>query len=119
MIEIVAAQPTFTANIYLGLKEGYEGTTHAIEEVILFCRDYCDEVKLGVTVTPTYFVYVGGYEPGAIIGLIQYPRFPKDEGYISSTALELAEKLRIHFNQERLSVAFPDTTVMLEGGNNE
>jgi SAM-dependent methyltransferase len=35
-----------------------------------------------VTVTPTNFIYCGGQEDGVIIGIRNYPRFPKTEDEI-------------------------------------
>ena len=41
------------------------------------CAEYCT-VGFCVTVTPTRYVFTGGSETGAIIGLINYARFPID-----------------------------------------
>lgn len=43
------------------------------------CQQYCNVVGLCVTVTETNYIYSGGSEKGYIIGLINYPRFPKEE----------------------------------------
>jgi hypothetical protein len=50
-----------------------------------FCQHHCAEGAC-VTVTPTEYVYTGGREAGAIIGLINYPRFPKTPADIDSEA---------------------------------
>lgn len=112
---------TFTANIYVGLKHGYDDAKSSyrkkhtsIEEVREWVQDYCNKVKLGVTLTPTEFIYVDGNEPGVIIGLIQYPRFPQPTEFIEFNALAIARGLMKLCSQERVSIIFPDQTVMLE-----
>ena len=77
------------------------------------CEDYCNAVGLCVTVTPTTFIYVHGREPGAAIGLINYPRFPSSERTIRAHALRLARHLLRACKQQRISVVFPDKTLML------
>jgi hypothetical protein len=46
-------------------------------EIEQACQDYCDSIGLCVTVTKTNYIFKGGNEEGFIIGLINYPRFPK------------------------------------------
>lgn len=119
--------PTCTATIYAGFKErpgepkpqDHEGpwpVVHAIHEAEAIVRAYCDAVGLCATVTPTTFVYTEGREPGVIVGLINYPRFPATPGAVRSRALKLAELLRVGLGQWRVSVVFPDETVMLGKG---
>ena len=105
---------TYHANIYVGLQEGYDGIIHSLGFVEDICAAYCDSVGLCVTVTPTTFVYSHGREPGAIVGLINYPRFPKEPVDIRAYALTLAENLRGNLNQLRVTAEFTDETVLLE-----
>jgi ferredoxin len=107
--------PTFTATIYVGFlvtkyPSAEEFNTTFVE---ILCRDYCDKVGLCVTVTPTKFIYKNGWENGAAIGLINYPRFPKEPKDIKAQALELAEILLKELKQYKVSVVFPDETVMI------
>lgn len=104
---------TYTAQIYVGLQEGYDGPTHGISVVHGVCCAYVEEVKLCVSVTPTGFIYVGDEEPGAIVGLINYPRFPSTKEEIKAKALALAQRLKDELGQLRVTVVFPDETVML------
>jgi hypothetical protein len=110
-------EPTFTATIYVGLRVGRSTDTaprfHTIDEVRDVCQRYCDEIGLCVTVTPTEYIYKGGNEVGAAIGLINYPRFPKPAEEIGRQALELAQRLLFAMEQFKVSVVFPDRTVML------
>lgn len=105
--------PTWQATIYVGLQEHYDGPIHSVDEIAKACHDYCDEIGLCVTVTPLQFVYSRGGEPGVAVGLINYPRFPKNFTYLKTLALGLADKLRQAMGQYRVSVVMPDETVML------
>lgn len=105
---------TFTATIYLGLRHGYTEKFSSVNEVRPWLQDYCDKVKLGLTLTPTEFIYVDGGEPGLIIGLINYPRFPASESSIKDKAIEIAKGLMKLCHQERISIVFSDETIMLE-----
>lgn len=72
--------PTFKASIYI------TGSLLDIERV---CRRFCLR-GLCVTIEPTHFVFTGGSESGATVGLINYPRFPKTREELISTARKLA-----------------------------
>lgn len=107
-------ESTFFANIYLGLKEGYDGENHLVSEVEQIMQDYCDLTSFAVTITPIIFVYKGGRENGAVVGLINYPRFPSTPEDITKRSLEIAQILKNKFKQIRLSVVCPDNTYLLE-----
>jgi hypothetical protein len=98
----------------MGLQEGYDGTTYHVKDAIRVVRMYCDKVGLGVTVTPTYFVYTDGDEPGCIVGLINYPRFPKHVDEIEKHALALANLLMTRFSQQRCTIETPSKSFLLE-----
>jgi|SRR3989344_8394454 len=105
---------TYTATIYCGLREGYSNRIHKRKEVGRIAQNYCNEVGLCVTLTDTQFIYKNGREPGVAIGLINYPRFPAIKQKIIRQALDLAEKIKDTFKQNRISVVFSDRTIMLE-----
>lgn len=104
---------SFEAKIFVGFKERDTGCIHTIEECESVCQSYVDSIGLCVTVTPTKYIYTNGHEPGAIIGLIQYPRFPTEESQIQEYTLNLATLLLYRFNQYRVTINFPDETIML------
>lgn len=112
--KILKTAPTYTAQIYVGLREGYDGPVHEIGEAEAICQAYCDAVGLCVTVTPTHFIYKDGREPGCVVGLINYPRFPDTSENIRAKAMVLAWKLKIAFKQFRVTAVFPDDTLMIE-----
>lgn len=105
---------TFRADIYCGLRKGYGDVIYKKLDVIKLCSGICNEIKLCVTVTDTHFVYVNGDEPGVIVGLINYPRFPEDPYKIKEKAIEIAQKLMASLEQERVSIVCTDETIMLE-----
>lgn len=105
---------TYQAIISLGFKEHYSEKCHNLEEVIEICQEYCDNIGLCVTVTPTNFIYTNGGENGCLIGLINYPRFPSTPEEIFNKAFNLAGILKEKFNQFKVSIICSDKTVMLE-----
>ena len=104
---------TYTAEIYCGLKEGYDGEQHTLREAIDACGEYVDAVGLCVTVEEVVYKYVSGEETGVRVGLINYPRFPTSPKNIRTRAKHLALKLKDRFKQNRVTVVFPDYTTML------
>jgi hypothetical protein len=105
--------PTWWANIFAGRRKGYSDRVLPLGCVHDICREYCEREKLCVTVTPTEFIYVGGSEPGVIVGLIQDPRSPKPTSMLVSHAFALGELLRVKLGQHRVTVQFPAETVLL------
>jgi hypothetical protein len=75
------------------------------------CREFCDEIGLCVTVSPTLYVYTGGEEYGFKIGLINYPRFPTAPAELWAKAEALGDRLREKLSQESYSIVAPDKTV--------
>ena len=108
---------TYTANIFMGLKEGYDGKTHSYIDAEMWLQDYCDKKGFAVTLTETEFIYTGGNEPGIIVGLINYPRFPSTPEEIFNKAIEIGTALMYKFNQQRFSIVCIDKTVMIENVN--
>lgn len=78
---ITKTEPTFWVRIYLS------GPLNVIEHT---CREECLREGLCVTVEPTKFIYTGGEEAGAVVGLINYPRFPSTSEAITERARKLA-----------------------------
>jgi hypothetical protein len=105
---------TYEAKISLGFREGYTDVVHTLDEVKQICQDHCNNVKLCVTITPTNFVYVDGQEPGCLIGLINYPRFPATPFEIKCMAIRLAKIFLNEFKQLKVSVICSDKTYMIE-----
>ena len=112
---------TFTAQIYLGLREGYGTLIHNEREVREVLQDYVNNNKFCVTITPTEFIYtsnlkksVNGNEQGVIIGIMNYPRFPLERKTLEQKAEEIALLCKERFKQNKISIVYPDRTVMFE-----
>ena len=78
-----------------------------------FCQHHCAEGAC-VTVTPTEYLYTGGREAGAIIGLINYPRFPKTSADIDSEAEKLAKDLMHALVQRSCTIVTPESSFFLQ-----
>lgn len=93
--------PTFWARIFIA------GDYYAIAAV---CQAYCDEIGYCVTVEPTSYVYTLGTETGAVIGLINYPRFPRDPEAIFEHAETLGLRVMEQCGQKSFSIMTPTFT---------
>jgi len=105
---------TWKAQIYCGLRKGYSDEILTVDRVYRTIQKYVDEIGWCVTVTPTKFIYKQGHEPGVIIEAVQYPRFPISEEKLRVRVIKLAEILLDKMEQNRLSICFPEQTIMLE-----
>jgi len=105
---------TITAKIYLGLREGYTDKVHSLDDVKDFLQEYVNRVSLCVTIIPTTFIYKDNRDDGAIIGLMNYPRFPTTKEDLEKTAEEIARLCKERYKQNRISIEYQDKTVMIE-----
>lgn len=116
--------PTFTATIYVGMREQYTPEVRALEMAREWLHDYVNKTGLCVALTPTEFIYTGRKwpdgsvtnvgEPGFTVGIINYPRFPSDPEAIKATALTIADGLLRLYKQFKVTVVLPDVTIMVE-----
>lgn len=96
--------PSYPVSIFMG------GDLQDAEKI---CRAYCDESGFCVTVTPTNYIFTRGEEDGFIVGLINYPRFPRAPEVIWKRALELAAMLRENLEQDSYTIQAPDRSVWI------
>ncbi len=61
-----------------------------IAEIERACAEFCTERGFCVAIEPVRYVYTGGREDGAVVTVLNYPRFPKSAGQVCSAAGELA-----------------------------
>tara|TARA_R110000851_G_scaffold139486_1_gene276511 strand:+ start:199 stop:552 length:354 start_codon:yes stop_codon:yes gene_type:complete len=109
---------SYNVQIWSGLKETYNNENiHDLDDVRAICDEFVNEFKDCVTVTPTEFRYVDGFEKGVIVGYISYPRFPRPDEGIKARAIVLGEKLMIGLNQYRVTITTPTESIMLENEN--
>lgn len=93
--------PTFWARIFIA------GHLADIKDT---CQKYCDEVGLCVTVERANYIYTGGAERGAIVGLINYPRFPSSPEAIHEHAEALGLRIMQECGQQSFSIMTPTFT---------
>ena len=110
---------TFNVDIYAGLRPSYHDTIEvdwSVKRKVVrdICQTFCDKQGLCVTLTNTEFVYTDGSEQGVIVGLINYPRFPKSKQFIMEQANKITILLMRALDQERMSIVTTDKTIMLE-----
>jgi hypothetical protein len=101
---ITKVESSFSVTVYIA------GDYHAARASL---RRQCFEEGLCVTLTPTMFVYTAGAEEGVSVGFVNYPRFPKTPGEISSRARRVAEQLMLDLHQWSALVVTPEQTVWL------
>ena len=114
----------YEAKIWLGLREGYTSNYFTMAELGKVIGEWCTEKKQCVSITPTNYIYVQtdetgeGKEYGAVIGFINYPRYPQSQAEIRNRAIDLGKLLMKEFKQYRVSITFhpvvPGGVMMLE-----
>lgn len=104
---------TYRVEIWVGLREGYTDWVHTIDGLRKICDDYVNEVGDCVSIIQSEFRYVGGSELGAVVGFINYPRFPRSKKEIDKRAMLLARKLKEGLGQLRISVVTPRETIIV------
>lgn len=92
---------TYWTKIYIS------GSIHDIEHI---CRRFCGEESLCVTVSPTRFIYRGGEEIGAEIGLINYPKYSAQDDVVLDKTKKLAEVLLNETFQDSVLIMTPRST---------
>jgi hypothetical protein len=95
--------PTFTVEIYMA------GNVQDIERTCaLFCMTgFC------VSIEPTKFIYTGGREDGAVVRVVNYPRFPAEPAALREKARALAVQLMADCCQWSALLVDPQTTEWL------
>lgn len=79
-----------------GYIKRYKETQTIVDEIVN--EGYC------LSITKTEFRYLNGFEPGIIIGLVKYPRYPKTNKEILEKAIEIAKIFKEKFQQERITI---------------
>jgi hypothetical protein len=104
---------TYEIKIYVGLRTKYTTLVSELDEAKELLRKEMSRNPNCVTITPTDFIYYNGEEPGYIIGLINYPRFPRSREEMMTIAKRIAQEHMIYFKQYRVSIVATDKTIML------
>lgn len=96
----VKSVKTFTVEIYIA------GALMNIERI---CSGFCMS-GLCVSVEPVNFIYTGGCESGAVVRLVNYPRFPSSPDEIRVKARALADELIAGCHQWSAMLVDQETT---------
>lgn len=105
---------SYTAQIYVGMRERNTDQVRSIQMAREWLQNHVNEHGLCVTLTATEYIYTNGSEPGFIIGIINYPRFPSTPEIIRNRAFIIANAMRELFRQGKTTIVFPDESVMFE-----
>lgn len=115
--------PFNEARIYIGSRRHYNGEAFSYTDLRAFLKDFQHErpkeLTSPVRITPTAYVFDDYHEAGWEIAVINYPRFPKDNFVIHQFAYDLAAGLLDKFEQNRISIVYPNEIVMLEADDAE
>lgn len=95
------SRPAFRIDIHVA------GELSVIEQV---CRRYCQQTGWGFAVQSQRFVYCGGQEDGARIGIVDYPRVPRSNEELWQKARDLARLLLVECCQHSVMIEGPDVT---------
>ncbi len=96
-----------------------ESATHRIwiagpiAEIERACAEFCTERGLCVAIEAVRYVYTGGREGGAVVTVLNYPRFPKQPEQVCDIADELARFLIERVYQGSATVEGPGQSVFL------
>lgn len=82
---------------------------HAV--AIKAMEQHVQDFPFCVTITPTTYVHTSGTDTGIIVGLINYPRFPKSFPDIWAKAEQIAAFLCERLDQQSYTIQAPDRTV--------
>lgn len=92
---------TYTAKIYIA------GPIEVAKQVL---RKWAFDHGACFTIDPTTYIYTGGEEAGYVVGLINYPRFPKNPNLLFQEAMTIAQLLLEETHQHSFTVVADDRT---------
>ena len=106
---------TYEAKLYIGSRLKYDGPEFTRADIVWAVQRYGTRVGvIPVRITSTCYVANDYLENGFEIAVINYPRHPREKEELEQFMRGLAEELLERFQQNRISVVFPDVTVMIE-----
>lgn len=111
--------PAYEAKLFMGSRERYDGTKIYTEDEIAagvaeFQGTYAANGTPPVRVTPTRYVHCDYQEKGYELAVINYPRYDIPIRILENFMLELGKFLLNKFNQNKVSVVFPEEIYVLE-----
>jgi len=122
-MEIKETKDHFFAIISIGLKRGYTERLIAIDEILLYLSKLQDElvkgkgIYLSANCSESVVVLSGQKEAHLNIKFINYPRFPLSRAVFNELVVDIATRLLMKFEQNRLVIEFDDGFSMLQQKN--
>ena len=110
---------TYNFQLFVGMKDIATGKTATMDKVRKLVDYCCRDCMCCLTVTPTEFIYPSPgpwprrHEKGVIIGLINYPRFPKSLTELLQTMDVTAWYMMKNLNQCHVTYTYEEGTCML------
>jgi hypothetical protein len=108
----------YEAKLFMGRRQRYDGPEFSDEElsraVADFQKSYPDEGCPPVRITPTRYVHKEYQEGGWELAVINYPRYDIPIRVLENFIMELAKHMLARFNQNKVSVVFPQEIYVLE-----
>lgn len=83
------------------------GDYHTAKKV---CEEFCFPSGLCVTVEEVDFMFGGGQETGARVGLIQYPPFEEEENILLDKAVDIGKRIAKSNHQFSFTVVAKEET---------
>lgn len=115
----VSIEP-FNAKITIGLQIGYTDVLIPKAEIVHTMQAYQNQlikdksIHLSISLSECDIVLSGQVEPHLQLSIINYPKFPLDNGILKKEVEKLTTFLMDEYKQNRVIIEFPDETVMLE-----
>lgn len=111
--------PAYEAKLFMGSRERYDGNKVSTEEEVAaavseFQATYAENGVPPVRITPTRFIHLKYQERGYELAVINYPRYDIPIRILENFMLELGKFLLARFNQNKVSVVFPEEIYVLE-----
>jgi len=104
MAETTIIEPTHWARIY---------SSGPIEVAKQALRAECLREGLCVTIESTTYIYTGGEESGFVVGIVNYPRFPRPRHEIHDRALIVARLLLDACLQHSILLVEPEASTWI------
>ena len=111
---------SFNTKNTIGLQIGYNDKMISKTEIIDTIQEYQNQlikekgVYLSIALSECDIVLSGQVEPHLQLSIINYPKFPLDNGILKKDVEKLTTFLMDEYKQNRVIIEFPDETVMLE-----
>lgn len=109
---------SYEVKLYMGSRKRYDGPTFCETDLIYFVsqfqKAYANQFTPPVRITPTHYVHCEYKEPGWELAVINYPKHDMPIKMLEHFMVKLAEALLDKFDQNKVSVVFPNEIYVFE-----